>query len=130
MINFLFISAFRFVLHFLHGFLAFAILYFLSSFWLPYCKVNQNFVAPQQGVVIYIESNGVHTDFLLPARSEEMDWFTCFPTTDFRMWMLVMIICQLGGVTVVFIFIRLPGPILNFLPHSKQLLHSIQLLCM
>jgi uncharacterized protein (TIGR02117 family) len=84
MINFLFISAFRFVLHFLHGFLAFAILYFLSSFWLPYCKVNQNFVAPQQGVVIYIESNGVHTDFLLPARSEEMDWFTCFPTTDFQ----------------------------------------------
>ncbi|HXC06738.1 MAG TPA: TIGR02117 family protein [Bacteroidia bacterium] len=74
----------RFLLRFLEGFLIFALCYFLSAFWLPFCTVNGDFIQPKQGVEIFIESNGVHTDFLLPVKSKQKNWFTEFPVNDFQ----------------------------------------------
>jgi len=72
------------LMHLLRSILAFVIVYLLCAFWLPYCKVNSDVRTPADGVVIYIESNGVHTDFLLPARTKQMNWFTQFPCSDFQ----------------------------------------------
>jgi uncharacterized protein (TIGR02117 family) len=74
----------KFILRFLEGFLAFAGMYFLCAFWLPFCAVNRDFVQPREGVEIFIESNGVHTDFLVPSRNKQIDWFSKFPGSDFQ----------------------------------------------
>jgi uncharacterized protein (TIGR02117 family) len=75
---------YRFLLNFLEGFLLFALCYFQLAFWLPYYTVNAEFVQPKQGVEIFIESNGVHTDFLLPAKDAHKNWFREFPCSDFQ----------------------------------------------
>ncbi|MFI5148552.1 MAG: TIGR02117 family protein [Bacteroidia bacterium] len=74
----------RFLLRFAEGFLFFAVSYFHFAFWLPYYTVNSSFVQPAQGVEIFIESNGVHTDFLLPVHSPDKNWMEEFPCTDFQ----------------------------------------------
>jgi uncharacterized protein (TIGR02117 family) len=81
---FYFLYTLRLILRFVLGVIAFVILYFLCSFWLPYLKVNQDYKLPVSGIAIYLESNGVHTDFVLPAKTEQMDWFTQFPCRHFQ----------------------------------------------
>ncbi|MCG6120984.1 MAG: DUF2459 domain-containing protein, partial [Blastomonas sp.] len=43
---------------------------------------NRDWRAPQEGVVIYVETNGFHTGFILPAQAEGIDWHAVFPPTD------------------------------------------------
>ncbi|WP_239016815.1 TIGR02117 family protein [Sphingomonas ginkgonis] len=38
---------------------------------------------PAQGVTVYLASNGIHTDLVLPARAEGLDWRPLLPTRDF-----------------------------------------------
>lgn len=45
---------------------------------------NHDRVAPAEGVRIYVVSNGVHTDLLLPRAAAGVDWRTEFPVGDFR----------------------------------------------
>ncbi|HXC03454.1 MAG TPA: TIGR02117 family protein [Bacteroidia bacterium] len=63
-------------------FMVFLIGYLLCSFWLPR-YITGSPVKEQKQVELFIESNGVHTDFVMPARSGEINWFDCFPSTDF-----------------------------------------------
>jgi uncharacterized protein (TIGR02117 family) len=50
-------------------------LYFLAAFTLPYIAVNKNAAtAGVDGVEIYILSNGVHTDLVLPLKTQGIDW--------------------------------------------------------
>lgn len=49
------------------------LLYLLAAFCLSIIAVNKNAVSKQE-VTIYILSNGVHTDIVVPVKSEEMDW--------------------------------------------------------
>ncbi|WP_266158274.1 TIGR02117 family protein [Dyella silvatica] len=56
--------------------------YLLAAFALPFFPANRD--APvAHDVEAYIVSNGVHTDFVFPARSAAIDWSTIFPAEDF-----------------------------------------------
>lgn len=56
--------------------------YLLAAFGLPFFPANRD--APvSHDVEAYIVSNGVHTDFVFPARSALMDWTTVFPADAF-----------------------------------------------
>jgi uncharacterized protein (TIGR02117 family) len=43
---------------------------------------NTDWRAPEDGVIIYVETNGFHTGFILPASAEGIDWHRIFPPTD------------------------------------------------
>ena len=43
---------------------------------------NAHWRPPADGVTIYVETNGFHTGFILPAQAEGVDWHTVFPPTD------------------------------------------------
>jgi uncharacterized protein (TIGR02117 family) len=43
---------------------------------------NREWRAPDDGVTIYVETNGFHTGFVLPAQAEGIDWHAVFPPTD------------------------------------------------
>ena len=45
---------------------------------------NADRVAPAEGVRIYVVSNGVHTDLLLPRDAAGVNWRDEFPASDFR----------------------------------------------
>ncbi len=47
--------------------------YLLSAFCLSRIAVNKNVVAGND-VPIYIKTNGVHTDIVVPVRNQQMDW--------------------------------------------------------
>lgn len=50
-------------------------LYLLAAFTLPYIPVNKNTaITGNNGVEIYILSNGVHTDLVCPIKNEVVDW--------------------------------------------------------
>lgn len=52
-------------------------IYLLAALALPYIKIDGEPLAKQE-VTIYLLSNGVHTDFVLPSRTSEKDWTTLF----------------------------------------------------
>lgn len=74
----------RYALRLLLGFVCFVLLYLFASWALPYVKVNGDYAAPASGMTIFVESNGVHTDFLLPVKSMQKDWTAMFPYRDFE----------------------------------------------
>lgn len=49
-------------------------LYFGVACLLTVIPVNASYVAPTQGISIYVQSNGVHTDFTLPVKHPIKDW--------------------------------------------------------
>jgi uncharacterized protein (TIGR02117 family) len=63
-------------------FICFVVFYLLCAFWLPLVKIGPK-ANIQKGITLYVESNGVHTDFVLPAKSSSMNWFETFPAKDF-----------------------------------------------
>jgi uncharacterized protein (TIGR02117 family) len=54
--------------------LGFAALYFLAVWILGWLSVNGDYVQADEGIEIRVWDHGVHTDFLIPVRSETMDW--------------------------------------------------------
>ncbi len=70
----------RFFLRITAGFFGFVVLYFLSAFLFSVIPVNKNFQEDKiSGIDIYILSNGVHTDLVLPIRNRYKDWFEVIP---------------------------------------------------
>jgi uncharacterized protein (TIGR02117 family) len=66
---------FKVVFYILGGLVAFLVLYAFMTWILIVIPVNKN--APKEGpdeISIYILSNGVHTDIVVPVRNEMMDW--------------------------------------------------------
>lgn len=43
---------------------------------------NNDWQEPEQGVTIYVETNGFHTGLILPAQAEGIDWHALFPPDD------------------------------------------------
>jgi uncharacterized protein (TIGR02117 family) len=66
--------------------IAFITIYLFLAWFLPYIKVNTSFAnaAGKNGVEIFVQSNGVHTDLVLPLRNEQADWERFFPHKDFE----------------------------------------------
>lgn len=63
--------AFRFV----EALFVLTIIYFIVAFTLPYISVNADFKpCKKDGTVIYLLTNGVHTDFVFPLKNEQKDW--------------------------------------------------------
>lgn len=46
--------------------------------------VNRDHEQPVQGIEIFVFSNGVHTDFVVPVESELINWQPLFPMKDFK----------------------------------------------
>lgn len=74
----------RFLLRILLGILLFVGVYMLLSQVLPYIKVNSAAAPPPDGITIYIESNDVHTDFVLPVKTAQLNWNELLPPSDFE----------------------------------------------
>lgn len=67
------------------SFILFILVYLLSAVILSHTTVNSDFrhiPADQAGIDIYVRTNGVHTDMVLPAQSSERDWYQIIPTAD------------------------------------------------
>lgn len=58
--------------------------YFALAFGLGRVPVNAGWKPPANGVEIYVCSNGVHTDLVLPLRRPNFDWSTRVPLEHFR----------------------------------------------
>lgn len=62
---------------------AVCILYVVAALILGAIPVNRGFQPTPDGTAIAVCSNGVHTDFVLPVRTPEVDWSAQFPASDF-----------------------------------------------
>jgi uncharacterized protein (TIGR02117 family) len=58
--------------------------YLLTAYTLGSIPVNHGFAQSSAGVSIYVWSNGVHTDLVVPTSNELMNWRRWFPLQDFR----------------------------------------------
>ena len=45
--------------------------------------VNRGWSEPGEGITIYLRSNGVHVDLILPAEAQRLDWSPLLPARDF-----------------------------------------------
>jgi uncharacterized protein (TIGR02117 family) len=58
-------------------------LYVFTALILGSIPVNRDFAATPGGTEIFVCSNGVHTDFVLPVKTIDADWPAVFPSQDF-----------------------------------------------
>jgi uncharacterized protein (TIGR02117 family) len=58
-------------------------IYLLAAFTLPYITVNNSFTHAEKGIKLFILSNGVHTDLVVPAKTTYKDWTQDFPKDTF-----------------------------------------------
>ncbi len=64
----------RVLIKVLLGVVGFVLLYGLAVWLLPLFGVNADYSEPAAGELVYIRSNGVHTDIILPLRTPIKDW--------------------------------------------------------
>lgn len=70
----------KIALHIIKGcilFVLFGLLYLLFAFILSRITVNQDIEAPEE-VEIYILTNGIHTDLVVPTHTDHINWFSEF----------------------------------------------------
>lgn len=58
-------------------------LYVLAAFGLALVPVNGDYVEPSEGIDVFLLSNGIHVDFLLPAETPVQSWHLELPPADF-----------------------------------------------
>jgi uncharacterized protein (TIGR02117 family) len=58
-------------------------LYLLAAVVLTLIPVNTNYEEPEEGIKIFIESNGAHADLTLPIVTEQVDWRAVIDPADF-----------------------------------------------
>ena len=59
--------------------LTFIAVYALAAWLLPMIPANADFVEAETGTLIYVRTNGVHTDLVVPLRSIAKDWSQRLP---------------------------------------------------
>jgi uncharacterized protein (TIGR02117 family) len=62
----------------------FILLYFMLAGVLFFFQVNKDYRATEGGVPVYINSNGVHTDIIVPVKNELRNWNDKIPFSDFQ----------------------------------------------
>jgi len=73
-------SILRLTLRFLWAFLLFVLIYFVNAYVLSYIPVNKDFTqSKEDGTTIYLLTNGVHTDLVLPIKNRYKDWSEVIP---------------------------------------------------
>jgi len=65
------------------GLAAIPALYLLAALLGSLIPVNRGWREPAMGVTIYLADNGIHTDILMPALAEGLDWHRQVPQRDF-----------------------------------------------
>ena len=63
---------------------AMPLVYLLAAVLGSVVPVNSRWEEPAKGTTIYLRSNGVHVDLVLPARAEGLDWRPLLPPGDVR----------------------------------------------
>jgi uncharacterized protein (TIGR02117 family) len=63
--------------------LAIGFVYLAAALGLGALAVNRNFQPSADGIEIAVCSNGVHTDFVLPVKTAEVDWAAIFPPAHY-----------------------------------------------
>jgi uncharacterized protein (TIGR02117 family) len=66
------------------AFLGLILLYLFIALQLTIFPANEDYEPPTSGIAIYIASNNVHTDFVLPVYTQQKDWAKDFPFTNFN----------------------------------------------
>ena len=61
-----------------------AALYMIAALVLGAIPVNTGFVHSDRGVPVYLRTNGVHAELILPTRANGVDWSVDFPASDMR----------------------------------------------
>jgi uncharacterized protein (TIGR02117 family) len=59
-------------------------LYVIAALVLGAIPADRGFAEASGGTEIFVCSNGVHTDFVLPVKTIDADWTAVFPPEDFR----------------------------------------------
>lgn len=72
----------KLVAQFVLAFFAIVALYFLAAFLLPYWRVGGS--AEKGDIAVYLVSNGVHSDVVVPWRNADFDWSSVFDPGDAR----------------------------------------------
>ncbi|TDG36648.1 TIGR02117 family protein [Pedobacter changchengzhani] len=67
------------ILRVLGGILAIVIIYVILALALPYIEVSKKATTDVANIPVYIYTNGVHTDIVLPVKSTQIDWNTKIP---------------------------------------------------
>jgi uncharacterized protein (TIGR02117 family) len=62
------------LLAFFSGLLLMTVLYILSGLVLGSIPVNSSYAQAAKGIEIFVTDNGVHTDLVLPVKTEYIDW--------------------------------------------------------
>ena len=75
-------KSFKILLKTLLGFIAFLLIYAILIFFTSIISVNENNENTDKNIPIYILSNGVHTDIVLPLKNEIKDWSTAILYTN------------------------------------------------
>jgi uncharacterized protein (TIGR02117 family) len=64
--------------------IGFIVLYLLFAALLTVIPVNNSFVQPSEGIDVFIKTNGVHTDIVVPVKTDIIDWRTKIYTFHFK----------------------------------------------
>ncbi|MCE3229188.1 MAG: hypothetical protein K0S32_3739 [Bacteroidetes bacterium] len=75
---------FKIIFKTLLGIIIFLALYFTAAYTLPHIDVNDDFVNTKDGIKIFVVSNGVHTDIVVPTKTRFKDWSLIFPPELFK----------------------------------------------
>jgi uncharacterized protein (TIGR02117 family) len=66
------------------GFALFVGLYMCASYISKYITTNNDYVVPENGIEIFVVSNGVHADICLPLKEIDSVWTDYFQPSDFK----------------------------------------------
>jgi uncharacterized protein (TIGR02117 family) len=64
--------------------LSFIVLWSVCAFLLPYIPAGYLPIQKNKTITVFVQSNGVHTDFVMPAKSDLCDWTAFLPYSDFE----------------------------------------------
>ncbi|MGN6155636.1 MAG: TIGR02117 family protein [Sphingomicrobium sp.] len=56
--------------------------YMVAALVGSFVPVNSGWKEPQQGIPIYLADNGIHTDIIMPADAQGLDWAPLVPRSD------------------------------------------------
>lgn len=75
---------FRYLLRILSGIAILILTWLFAAFLLPYFRTSPEIVKEKKIHTIFIRSNGVHTDFVMPVKSDFINWNELLPYSDFK----------------------------------------------
>ena len=61
------------------GILGLIVLYVLLALILPYIEISAKPTTEPKDIAVYIYTNGVHTDLVMPVKNEQIDWSQKIP---------------------------------------------------